>query len=394
MSAISAGDRLILDVGQIAHGGHFIAHAEGMTIFVRGAITGERVVAEVTQVKRKIALAEVVEVITASEYRVEPPCHFFRENVCGGCDFQHIDLAYQRKLKSQVVMDSFRRIAGLEVSVECLPASVDESGFHWRTRMDFTVAPGGRAALHPYHSDSLTEIDSCLIAREEIDIKSINQVIEQSGNKVSPFSRIRVGTSFDGQLKVSGRDSSIEMRVGNKRYPISIDSFWQSHRSAAELLVARARDLLSVRTGDLVLDLYGGVGLFTAFLRDDVGEQGHVILIESDRSAIKDARKLFNKDERVTVMEGRVEERISTIDRCDLVLLDPPRSGMVPAVIAELGRLRPRQILYISCDPATLARDAKALLALGYEMATLEALDLFPMTEHIESVANFIHSSP
>lgn len=394
MSAISAGDRLILDVGQIAHGGHFIAHAEGMTIFVRGAITGERVVAEVTQVKRKIALAEVVEVITASEYRVEPPCHFFRENVCGGCDFQHIDLAYQRKLKSQVVMDSFRRIAGLEVSVECLPASVDESGFHWRTRMDFTVAPGGRAALHPYHSDSLTEIDSCLIAREEIDIKSINQVIEQSGNKVSPFSRIRVGTSFDGQLKVSGRDSSIEMRVSNKRYPISIDSFWQSHRSAAELLVARARDLLSVRTGDLVLDLYGGVGLFTAFLRDDVGEQGHVILIESDRSAIKDARKLFNKDERVTVMEGRVEERISTIDRCDLVLLDPPRSGMVPAVIAELGRLRPRQILYISCDPATLARDAKALLALGYEMATLEALDLFPMTEHIESVANFIHSSP
>ena len=389
MSAISVGDRLTLDVGQIAHGGHFIAHAEGMTLFVRGAITGERVVAEVIQVKKKIALAEAIEVITASEHRREPPCHFSRERVCGGCDFQHIDLAHQRALKAQVVMDSFRRIAGIEVSVECLPASDDESGFHWRTRMDFTIAPGGRAALHPYRSDTLTEIDSCLIAREEIDVKSINEVIEG----VPPFSRVRVGTSFDGQVKISSRDPSIEMRVGSKRYPISIESFWQPHRLAAEILVAKARGLLSVRAGDLILDLYGGVGLFTAFLRDDVGERGKVLLIESDRRAIKDAKRLFSGDDRVTVIEGKVEERISTIDRCDLVLLDPPRTGVVTAVIEELGRLRPRQILYISCDPATLARDAKALLALGYEMASLEALDLFPMTEHIESVANFIYSA-
>lgn len=389
MSAISVGDRLTLDVGQIAHGGHFIAHAEGMTLFVRGAITGERVVAEVIQVKKKIALAEAIEVITASEHRREPPCHFSRERVCGGCDFQHIDLAHQRALKAQVVMDSFRRIAGIEVSVECLPASDDESGFHWRTRMDFTIAPGGRAALHPYRSDTLTEIDSCLIAREEIDVKSINEVIEG----VPPFSRVRVGTSFDGQVKISSRDPSIEMRVGSKRYPISIESFWQPHRLAAEILVAKSRGLLSVRAGDLILDLYGGVGLFTAFLRDDVGERGKVLLIESDRRAIKDAKRLFSGDDRVTVIEGKVEERISTIDRCDLVLLDPPRTGVVTAVIEELGRLRPRQILYISCDPATLARDAKALLALGYEMASLEALDLFPMTEHIESVANFIYSA-
>ena len=382
------GERLTLEIERVAHGGHFISHARGLTFFVRGAITGEEVIAEVTEVKKRIAWAEVVEVIKASEHRKDAPCHYYQAGVCGGCDFQHIDLAFQRELKAQVVMDSFRRIAGMQIEVVCQPASKEETGFHWRTRMDFTMTPSRRLALHPHRSDSLTEITSCLIAREEIEIEQINEVIVSSRN--APMERIRVGVGEGGRVAISTRDRAIEMRVGSKRFPISLTSFWQPHSEAASILSEQVENVLKVKEGDRVLDLYGGVGLFTAFLRDRVGDEGSVILMESDPSAIADSRRIFSDDRRVTVIGGRVEQELPRIDSCDLVLLDPPRVGVTKAVIDHLARLRPRQILYISCDPATLARDAKALTEAGYSLAGVDAFDLFPMTEHIESVANFI----
>ena len=389
--SVVVGDRLTLEVERIAHGGHFIAHAQGLTIFVRGAIKGERIVAEVTQVKKRIAWAETIEVLTSSPHRREAPCHYFRERACGGCDFQHIDLAFQRELKAEVVADSFRRIAQMEIEVECLPAHGDVSGLHWRTRMDFTVTPSKRLALHPHRSDSLTEITSCLIAHEEMDLISINASVERS--KIRPWERFRVAVDSDSKVRLSGRDGTVEMKVEKKSFPISIESFWQPHLSAASTLVDQVMELLNMREGDHLLDLYGGVGLFTAFLRDAVGETGKVTLIESDPDAIADAKRIFSGDRRVKVSAGRVEQKIKEIESCDLVLLDPPRSGVAVGpngVIAEFQRLRPREILYISCDPATLARDSKALVEAGYEMALIRAFDLFPMTEHIESVAKFI----
>lgn len=388
---VSVGDRLTLEVERVAHGGHFIAHAQGVTIFVRGAITGERVIAEVTDVKKRIALAETIEVLSASPHRREAPCHYFRDRACGGCDFQHIELRYQRELKSEVVVDAFRRIAGMTIDVECLPAKGDESGFKWRTRMDFTVTPSKRIALHPHRSESLTEITSCLIAHESIDVDVINKSLE--GSKIRPWERLRVGVDGKGTMKITDRDRFVDMEVGGKSFPLSLESFWQPHLAAASTLVDQVKELLGAREGDHVLDLYGGVGLFTAFLRDAVGNQGMVTLIESDPVAISDAKRIFSGDRRVRVLAGKVEQKIREIDSCDLVLLDPPRSGVAVGpmgVVAELERLQPREILYISCDPATLARDAKALVQAGYEMAVIRAFDLFPMTEHIESVAKFI----
>jgi len=389
--SVAVGDRLTLDIERIAHGGHFIAHAQGLTIFVRGAIKGERIVAEVTQVKKKIAWAETIEVLNSSPHRQEAPCHYFRERACGGCDFQHIDLAFQRVLKAEVVADSFRRIAQMEIEVECLPAQGDVSGLHWRTRMDFTVTPSKRLALHPHRSDSLTEITSCLIAHEAMDLVSINASLERS--KIRPWERFRVAVDSERKVTLSGGDGTVRMNVAKKSFPISIESFWQPHLSAASTLVDQVMELLNTREGDHLLDLYGGVGLFTAFLRDAVGEKGKVTLIESDPDAIADAERIFSGDRRVKVSAGRVEQKIKEIESCDLILLDPPRSGVTVGpngVIAEFQRLSPREILYISCDPATLARDAKALVEAGYEMALIRAFDLFPMTEHIESVAKFI----
>lgn len=403
---VAVGDRLTLEIGRVAHGGHFIAHSDQfqtVTFFVRGAISGERVVAEVVHRKKRIALAEVVEVITPSPHRVMPPCSYFRERACGGCDFQHVDLAFQRKLKGEVVHDSLARLAGIEIDVECFPASPQEeereAGFRWRSRMDFTLTPDYRLALHPHRSDSLTEVTECLIADGNLDIESINHGMQESlrgSSKRSgarPWDRIRVGVSSTGEVKVSSVDQKITMEVLGKKFPISLGSFWQPHKAAAETLVKKMRTVLRPQPGERVLDLYGGVGLFTAFLRDDVGASGHVTLVESDTSALQDAREIFKGDDRVSVMGGKVEEVIKEISLVDRILLDPPRAGVATAVIGHFARLRPRQILYISCDPATLARDAKALTEVGYRLTSIEAFDLFPMTEHIESVANFILDS-
>lgn len=385
---LKVGDKVNLEVGRVAHGGHFIAHAQGLTIFVRGAITGESVIAEITHRSKKVAMAETIEVLRSSLHRVPAPCHYFRERVCGGCDFQHIDLAFQRELKAEIVRESFRRIAGVEVNLRCLPAKPDESGFHWRTRMDFTVTPGSRIALHPHRSNSLTEIDECLLAHEGIEPREINQSLAKT--KVPAFERIRVGVDGRGESTLSG---NLEMIVAEKRFPISLESFWQPHQYAASTLVTKALELLKVQEGESVLDLYGGVGLFTAFIRDLVGDRGMVTLIESDRSAIKDARRNFAKDSRVTVVGQRVEEALKGFERCDRILVDPPRTGLGAGVLDEINRLAPKQLLYISCDPATLARDAKGLLEQGFSLVSVEAFDLFPMTEHIESVANFIRAS-
>lgn len=410
-SEISIGDRLTLEIERVAHGGHFIAHSKGMTFFVRGAITGEQVIAEVIHLKKRIVLAEVVEVIKPSAHRVIPPCGYFRERVCGGCDFQHIDLAYQRELKAMVVRDSFSRLAGIDIEVECQPPlqsrdrkGKSEDGFHWRSRMDFTISPGRRLALHPHRSESLTEVTDCLIADHAMEIESINSLISNGidngfekglekdvqGDLPSPWDRIRVGVDSGGARKVTPFDKQIKMKVLEKEFPISLGSFWQPHRDAAETLVVKMRSTLQIQAGETVLDLYGGVGLFTRFMRDDVGDAGHVSLLESDTSALRDARAIFKGDSRVTVVGGKVEEAIARITEADRILLDPPRVGVAKGVIEHFARLRPRQILYISCDPATLARDAKSLIGVGYRLESVEAFDLFPMTEHIESVANFI----
>jgi len=148
-------------------------------------------------------------------------------------------------------------------------------------------------------------------------------------------------------------------------------------------------DLLDVRPGDTVCDLYGGVGLFTGALAQAVGQKGKVHLIESDRRALGDATSIFKSFANVQIHSGMVEQLLPKIDKADLVLLDPPRTGAGEVVVLSLLKLRPTTIVYVSCDPASLARDAKWITDGGYTMDSIVAFDLFPMTQHIETVVRF-----
>ncbi len=386
---LMVGQQVTVDIEKIAHGGHCVARFEGQVIFVRYAIPGERALVEITSVNSKMARGDAITIVTPSSHRVTPPCQYAKPGGCGGCDFQHIALEHQRTLKSQVIVEQFSRLGGLDV--QCEVRGVDPSdGLHWRTRMDFAIGESGRIGLFANRSNEVVEIADCVIADAAMDLSTLAKRRWNGGD------RIEVATSSTGQVSVSRAGRSISgptqlvEKVDGFTYQISPRSFWQAHKSAPATLIAEVMANLRLESGEVVCDLYGGVGLFTAPMAAAVGAKGKVHLIESDRKAISDAQKIFKGVGNVEIHPGTVETRLPKIPDPDVILLDPPRTGAGEEVVTVMTRTHPRAIVYVSCDPASLARDAKLLLAMGYRMDSLVGFDLFPQTQHVECVARFI----
>jgi len=387
-STLKVGDRITVEIGPAAHGGHFIARHLGQVIFVRYGITGEEAVVEITSVSSKLARADVVEVIKASKDRVVPPCKYAVPGGCGGCDFQHIDITAQSELKRSVIREQFSRLGKIEIDLD-VQTLEPASGLNWRTRMDFAISKGGKPGLYSARSKEVVEIDKCLIA-----VEAINDPAMFSRNWKGD-DRLEVAVSNSGEKNVSrgGRSISgptqLHEVVGEHTFEISPTSFWQSHVAAPSTLTKLALDLMALRPGDQVCDLYGGVGLFTAAIAEDIGDIGKVHLIESSHRATQDALKIFEKQKNVLIHSGRVEQKLPLINRVDVILLDPPRTGAGEMVVKQMLAKKPRTIVYISCDPASLARDARAIEDGGYHIDYLVGFDLFPMTHHVECVARF-----
>jgi len=387
-SSLKVGDRITVEIGPIAHGGHFIARYKGQVIFVRYGITGEEAVVEITSTSSKLARGDAIEILKASEDRVVPPCKYAVPGGCGGCDFQHIEIAAQLEFKRSVIREQFSRLGRIEIDLDVLPVE-PTNGLHWRTRMDFAISKNGKPGLYSARSKEVTEIDQCLIA-----VEAINDPAMFARNWKGE-DRLEVAVSSSGEKNVSrgGRSISgptqLHEVVGEHTYEISPTSFWQSHSAAPTTLTKLVMDLMALRPGDQVCDLYGGVGLFTAPMAEDVGDIGKVHLIESSHRATQDALKIFEKMKNVTVHSGRVEQKLPLINRVDVILLDPPRTGAGEMVIKQMLAKKPRTIVYVSCDPASLARDARALEEGGYHLNHIVGFDLFPMTQHVECVARF-----
>ncbi len=393
--AARTGERLVLgqqvsvDIEKIAHGGHCVARFNGQVIFVRYAIPGERALVEITSVNSKMARGDVLSIITPSEHRIEPPCKYAKPNGCGGCDFQHIEIGYQRALKAQVIMEQFSRMGGIEVECEVLEVPPSD-GLRWRTRMDFAIGQSGQIGLYANRSSEVIEIDDCLIADFAMNISQLSKRhwngddrIEVASTSTGQVSVTRAGRSISGPTQLLEKTDGVS-------YQISPQSFWQAHRSAPSTLIVEVLSKLELQSGEVVCDLYGGVGLFTAPMAAQVGATGKVHLIEADRRAIGDAQKIFRGVSNVEIHPGTVEFRLPKIPNPDVILLDPPRTGAGEEVVTVMTRTHPRVIVYVSCDPASLARDAKLLLASGYRMDFLIGYDLFPQTQHVECVARFI----
>lgn len=359
----------IVEITTVANGGRCIAHLDGKTVFVRGALPGEKVRVQITDRKSKIAFATVTEVLESSPDRVEPPCAYASQ--CGGCDFQHVEPKAQGKLLNTMLHDTYRRIAGVELETE---VHLMDSPFGWRTRMSFAVNHHAQACMRGSRSHDLVPITQCLIAHPDLP-----KVLEQ----VHPREEtVFAATSSTGQSTTDPKSVLVE-KVRGRTFRHRAGGFWQVHPDAPALLVDAVLRLGTPRPGERIVDLYSGTGLFSAFLAEAVGPQGSVLAVEADTEAVGLAEKNLEEFDFVDVIcaaVGNVE-----FGHANLVVLDPPRAGAKEA-LDEIVHTRPHRIVYVSCDLATGARDVKTLLDAGYKLSAVEAFGIFPMTAHIETV--------
>ncbi|MFE9192348.1 class I SAM-dependent RNA methyltransferase [Micromonospora sp. NPDC007208] len=392
-------DRVELTVDAVAPGGHCVARVDGQVVFVRHALPGERVIAEVTEVHKGFVRADAVTVLEPSADRVEPPCPYAKPGACGGCDLQHVAPAAQLAWKTAVVREQLVRLGGLTdveldrlgVRVEALPGGL----LGWRSRVRYAVDAADRAGLLKHRSHEVVPIDRCRIAHPAIQqlpvlaptgarwpaAEAVETIASTGGDVTVTEIRDGVPTPVSGPTEVrevaDGRD-----------WTLPASAFWQVHPAAADALSTAVLELLAPQPGETAWDLYGGAGLFAAALASRVGD-ARITLVESSRDGVDAARANLADLPQIEVVAARVETALTRrriTGPVDVVVLDPPRSGAGAQVVRDIVAAGPRAVAYVACDPAAFARDVRTFADLGWRLAALRSFDLFPMTQHVEQV--------
>lgn len=376
-------------------------------VFVRHALPGERVRALVTEDRGgAFCRADAVEILTASDDRVEPPCRYAGPGKCGGCDWQHASGPAQRALKAAVAVEQFARIAGVDVrdlltGVEELPGGL----LGWRARVTYAVDAGGRPGLHRHRSAAVEHIDRCLLGAPGVGDAGV------LGDRWPGLTGVEVDRGADGavtllahrpgrgrqprgrrppdRVAVLSGPARLRRELGGRTFTVTAGGFWQAHPAAAAALAGALLEAVRPAVGERVLELYAGAGAFTALLAAAVGATGAVAGVESAPAAVADAAQNLADLPQASVRQGRVSANsvAEALSEPDIVVLDPPRAGAGADVIRAILDLRPRAVGYVSCDPATLARDVAVAAEAGWRLASLRAFDAFPMTQHVECVA-------
>jgi tRNA/tmRNA/rRNA uracil-C5-methylase (TrmA/RlmC/RlmD family) len=414
---VESSELIELEIGAVANGGSCVARHEGRVVFVRHALPGERVRAQITQETKNFLRADAVEILEASPDRVQAPCPFSGPGRCGGCDWQHASLPAQRKLKAAVVEEQLRRVAGIEreVIVEEVPGAPD--GLGWRTRMQFAVRRDGAVGLRKHRSHTIEPIDECLIAHPEVEVLGIERKRWPGASGVEAIASAGTGDrlavlSTRGRARVPRMDAPVRLISGKPEKPpfvredvagrlwqVSGSGFWQVHPGAAQTLADAVIEALEPRHGEVAVDLYCGAGLFAGVLGESIGPDGLVVGIESDGQSVRDARFNLRDMPHVSIERGEVENVLNELqfgrgktklNRADLVVLDPPRTGAGRDVVKRIAELAGRRIAYVSCDAATLARDLAFFSEQGWTLSGLRAFDAFPMTQHVELLATLV----
>ncbi|MBI5290754.1 MAG: class I SAM-dependent RNA methyltransferase [Chloroflexi bacterium] len=407
---------LDLTLATMSNGPAAIGRAEGRAVFVPYTIPGETVRVELNEEKPGYARARLLEVLTPSPERAPAPCPHFGPEACGGCHWQHMSYPAQLKYKQQIVADQLARIGGI-AAPNVLPAAPGADPFHYRNHVQFSQTAEGKLGFMSASSNTVLPISECPIARPEI-----MSVFAQLDLEKVDADRVSLRVGGDGEVMLifeseTGEPPDVELdlpisvasvdRQGNaftlvgddhlvqeikgRPFRVSAGSFFQVNAAMARTLVDVALDALALRGGETVLDLYCGVGLFSAFIAPLAGR---VIGVESAPSAVADAAANLDEFDNVELYESSVELAMSHLINSHTptpsrIVLDPPRAGCDKRVIEHLLALAAPRLVYVSCDPATLARDAKRLIAGGYRLVSAQPLDMFPQTHHVETVALF-----
>jgi len=388
LSKYKPGDRLNVKIEKIVPNGYGLSFADGLTIFTALAAVGDELSVEIRQLKQNTAFAEIVEIITPSADRVEPPCVYF--GACGGCDFQQLNYQAQLDAKLAILRDSLTRIGKIEhlPDIEVVPSPQQ---FDYRLRAQWHVnRPNKKIGYYRRNSHDVVDIERCLVLAPELEstLEKTRQTLDWDA-MWSDKSQIDAALGDDGSVSLFSQEfspntSPISYSVAGERFFYSAQSFFQGNRFLIDELVKRA---VIGATGENALDLYSGVGFFTLPL---ARKFKHVTGVEDNRQAVEFAEKNAEAAGLENIKFVRRSERdllnAQPPENIDFLLLDPPRAGAENDTIRNILKILANQISYVSCDPSILARDLRKFLEGGYRINSITALDLFPQTHHVETV--------
>ncbi|MGB4001832.1 MAG: 23S rRNA (uracil(1939)-C(5))-methyltransferase RlmD [Bacillota bacterium] len=447
---VKTGDEVVLEIENYASEGEGVARIEGFTVFVPGALVGEKVVALIHVVKKTYARAHLVDdgIRIASPDRVAPPCPLYPD--CGGCQLLHLSYEGQLAMKQQRVVDALARIGGL-TDVVVHPIIGMSNPWHYRNRAQYPFGMSNGniiAGCYRKGTHEVVETSDCLIqhpmnnrvteevkrlakefglsvydeethkghlryvlVRRAFGTGEISVVLVTNGSHfpdgkgfakslaskfpgirsiVQNVNRIRGNKVLgDENIVLWGEDGIVDI-LGDLRFKISATAFYQVNPVQTLVLYQKAVEYARLSGEEKVVDIYCGVGTLTLFLAEQALE---VYGIEANKDAIEDANEnaKLNGITNVRFISGRAEEVVPDLAKegitFDVAVLDPPRTGCQPEVLEALADTGPQRIVYVSCNPSTLARDLKMLTLLGYRTEEVQPVDMFPHTYHVETIA-------
>ena len=382
---MNINDEIEVRCEKIAHGGFVVARHEKVVIFVRLALPGELVRARIVKSApgKKAWFAEAVEILESSPHRVKPACQFFGPQGCGGCDFQHVEIDYQLKLKEEILIEQMSRLANLDVKDLIESHQLDPKDYNWRSKVRLAPDSNGKLGYRKFRSHDIMAIDKCLIAVDEINSK-----LESDLDLVFKYEQELINTS-EGVLDLTDReDHKITSIIHGVPFAHMASGFWQSHKQAAEKLSELVER--NTESYESALDLYAGVAIFGRLLLERKKIK-NLISVELDKVASSCAKDNLAKFSLAKALTISVEKYLSQSNQqFDLILLDPPRKGIGERDAKKIAQLAKSKIIYVSCEPASLARDSRVLTQSGWRLSHLDLVDAFPQTHHLETVAIFV----
>lgn len=395
--------------------GRCVAKYEGKTVFVDGGSVGEIIEAKKTKEKKNLIFATKIKTIQQSPFKTEPLCPHFNE--CDGCSMQDITYEKELEIKKNSVLNKLQRIAKLDVKDVDILTNAE---YYYRNKVDLKVE-SGKLGYYNRKTHNLTQISTCKIAS-----KAINQMINWLENQdLKGISEIKIRSNYNDEIQISMDYVSDEMlenlksvesiveiyaknknfdliyrkkqfvdKIGDLSFMISPKSFFQVNQYNTSLLYDTAKQMMNATANDRILDLYCGIGTTTMY----IGNGNNTIGVEVVKDAVKDANqnKKLNNLQSIQFIEEKSENVVGklTKEHFDIILVDPPRKGMDEKVVEAIIKSTAKKLVYISCNPATLARDLKLLTENGFVVENVKLVDMFQKTTHVESVVLMTRVAP
>jgi 23S rRNA (uracil1939-C5)-methyltransferase len=393
--SVAIGESYEVAIEKLVYGGDGLAHVGSQAVFTPLAAVGDFARIRIVECERNYARGVIEELLDPSPLRRTPPCQYF--GVCGGCQLQHLDYPAQLEAKASFVRESLRRIGAIEWDKEIRIRSSEEFGYRSRAEIKVARDENGRARIGYFRAGSreVCEVESCPILTPAAN-RELQRLHAESSLVPNDATRVYL-TAGDDEVIVTpangedGRAAEFDsmgtahQRIAGINYGFGVRSFFQGNRLLVEELIEEAVGGVS---GEFAVDLYAGVGLFSLQLAKTFGQ---VCAVEGNKTAanhgVENARinGLNNVRYEPISVEAWLKYKSAEAPRPDFALLDPPRAGAGVQVIERLAAMKPPMLTYVSCDPATLARDLRLLIDYGYRIDSITALDMFPQTFHVET---------